>query len=85
MSELKVKAQEIVEKLDQIILEEEKSIYSRIRKVYENASEMIDQGKLENLKKEVGTTIRLYMEAPPKNKDKSLETLKSMDQFYKSI
>ncbi len=74
-----------IQNIDSILEKEDFSAYHQVRKSLEFASELIKAENYIEAKKPLLLSIRLLMEAPTKDKDLGLDTLKKVDAVYKKV
>lgn len=78
--------QNIIQILDSILKEEDFSAYRKLKHNYINAIKLLENNSpIQEIKSELEFTIRILMEAPPKNKELGLQALIAMDLVYKKI
>ena len=84
--ELNQNVQKIIKLLNEIILEENFSLYLKLLDCYSDVAKIIEnKNSLIVIQQKIKWNCRKLSEAPPKNKELGLELLKTMDKFHKIV
>jgi len=85
LHEIKAGILDVIDDIDKIIEREDFSAYHHIRESCESAIVLLSENKINDSQKEIAFSIRLLMEAPPKDKVLGYSTLLKMDSIYKNF
>ncbi|MFA0962661.1 hypothetical protein AB9P05_12740 [Roseivirga sp. BDSF3-8] len=85
MNEITVEIKDLINKLDQLLKVERFSAYAKIKEHYQIALKLINSDNIPAAKTEISNTIRIFMEAPPADKELGQKILILMDKIYNKI
>lgn len=74
-----------IKNIDKILSQEDFSAYHKIKNILKKSIVYLDASNEIEAKKQLSLSIRFLMEAPPKDKNLGLKTLKDLDKTFKEL
>ncbi len=85
IDELKTDVNSMIQTIDEILSQEDFSAYHQIKESLLKSRTLIENNELKSASQQIGLSFRLLSEAPPKNKELSLNLFHSLDRLYKKL
>lgn len=74
-----------IQNINKILSQEDFSAYHKIKDLLKKSIAYLDASNETEAKKQLALSIRFLMEAPPKDKNLGLNTLKELDKTFKKL
>lgn len=86
MEQVKQDIKDLINLFEQLIAQEDFPAYTSLRDKYKEAFSILNiSGSTLHARKKISFTSRMFMEAPPKDKELGLKIITLIDKIYKSL